>query len=187
MRRMSWLATATAAVLFAAGLSAQGKPDFSGKWTNTAPAAAPGGGAPGGGAPPPGGGAPGGGGGGRGGGGRGGGGFCGQECTIAQDATSLTVTRTTGQGEQKTTYKLDGSESKNPGRGGAEVVSKAMWDGAKLNISTAQPGRDGGPGVTQKVTVAMNAGMMEVEQTVEGAPAGGPGGGAPAKQIYKKN
>src|SRR6187402_1755799 len=106
MRRMSWLATATAAVLFAAGLSAQGKPDFSGKWTNTAPAAAPGGGAPGGGAP--GGGAPPGGGGGRGGGGRGGGGFCGQECTIMQDATSLTVTRTTQAGEQKATYKLDG-------------------------------------------------------------------------------
>ena len=188
MRRMSWLATAAAATLFVAGLSAQGKPDFSGKWTNTAPAAAPGaGGPPAGGAPPGGGGAPGGGGG-RGGGRGGGGGFCGQECTIAQDATSLTVTRTTGQGEQKTTYKLDGSESKNPGRGGAEVVSKAMWDGAKLNISTAQPGRDGGPGVTTKTTVAMNAGMMEVETAVEGgaAPPGG-GGGAPAKQIYKKN
>jgi len=190
---MSWLATATAAALFVAGLSAQGKPDFSGKWTNTAPAAAPGGGAPGGGAPgggappPGGGGAPGGGGGGRGGGGRGGGGFCGQECTIAQDATSLTVTRTTQAGEQKATYKLDGSESKNPGRGGADVVSKAMWDGAKLTITTQQPGRDGGPGVTQKVSVAMNAGMMEVETATEGGGAPPGGGGAPPKQVYKKN
>ena len=32
MRRMSWLATAAAAVLFAAGLSAQGKPDFAGHY-----------------------------------------------------------------------------------------------------------------------------------------------------------
>jgi hypothetical protein len=190
---MSWLATATAAVLFAAGLSAQGKPDFSGKWTNTAPAAAPGGGAPGGGAPgggaPGGGGPPGGGGGGGRGGGRGGG-FCGQECTIAQDATTLTVTRTTQAGEQKAVYKLDGSESKNmqQGRGGqTEIVSKAMWDGGKLNISTQQPGRDGGPGATQKVTVSMNAGMMEVETAVEGG--GAPAGGAPGgnKQTYKKN
>ena len=195
MRRMSWLATAMAATLFVAGLSAQGKPDFSGKWTlvpgdaPAAPAAAPGGGAPGGGAP--GGGAPGGGGGrGGGGGGRGGGGFCGQECTIAQDATTLTVTRTTQAGETKAVYKLDGSESKNQqqGRGGAtEVVSKAKWDGNKLSISTDQPGRDGAP-VTRVTVVTMNAGNMEVENQVAGgggAP-GGPGGGAP-KQVYKKN
>ena len=99
MRRMSWLATAAAAALFVAGLSAQGKPDFSGKWTLVpaaapagAPAAAPGGGGPPGGGGAPGGGGRGGGGRGGGGGGRGGGGFCGQECTIAQDATSLTIT-----------------------------------------------------------------------------------------------
>ena len=33
MRRISFLATAAATVLFVAGLSAQAKPDFSGKWT----------------------------------------------------------------------------------------------------------------------------------------------------------
>src|SRR5687768_5772954 len=126
MRRISLLATAAATVLFVAGLSAQAKPDFSGKWTLVPgdAAAAPGGG---------------GGGGGRGGGRGGGGGgqFCGQECTITQDATTLTVTRTTQAGEQKAMYKLDGSESKNTqqGRGGAtEVVSKAAWDGSKISI-----------------------------------------------------
>jgi hypothetical protein len=174
MRRMSWLATAAATALFVAGLSAQGKPDFSGKWTQVQdPAAAA--------APAPGGGGPGGGGG-RG-GGRGGGGFCGQECTITQDATTLTVTRTTPGGEQKAVYKLDGSESKNSqdGRGGeaTEVVSKAMWEGNTITISRDVAGRDGGAPTTQKTVIAMNAGQMEVEA---------PGGrGGATKQVYKKN
>ena len=188
MRRMSWLATAAAAALFVAGVSAQGKPDFSGKWTlvpaEGAAAAAPGGGAPGGGGP--------GGGGGRGRGGGGGGQFCGQECTITQDGTTLTVTRMAQGGEQKMVYKLDGSESKNSqaGRGGqaTEIVSKAMFEGNALSITTQRPGRDGGPGITQKTTLTLNAGQMEVVNAVEGG-AGGPGGGAPGggKQVYKKN
>lgn len=162
MRRISFLATAIATFALIAGLSAQGKPDFSGKWSLVPDpnAAAPAGG---------------GGGGGRG-GGRGGGGFCGQECTIAQDATSITITRTTQAGEQKATYKLDGSESKNAGRGG-EVVSKATWDGAKITIAGTNPGRDGGPGVATKTTVSMNGGQMEVE-TDNGRGAN--------KQTYKK-
>jgi len=168
MRRISFLATALAMTLLVAGLSAQGKPDFSGKWTLVPdPNAAPAGGGGGGG------------GGGRGGGGRGGGGgaqFCGQECTITQSATELTVTRMTQAGEQKNVYKLDGSESKNAGRGG-EVVSKAMVEGGKLMISTQLPGRDGGAGVTAKTTVSMAGGMMEVETDA--------GRGA-TKQTYKK-
>jgi hypothetical protein len=175
---MSWLATAAATALFVAGLSAQGKPNFSGKWTMVPdPAAAA--------APAPGGGAPGGGGGGRGGGRGGGGGgqFCGQECTITQDATTLTVTRTTQGGEQKAVYKLDGTESKNSqaGRGGetTEVVSKAMWEGNNIAISRDVAGRDGGAPTTVKTVIAMNAGQMEVENQ------GGRGGAA--KQVYKKN
>jgi len=96
MRRMASVVAAIAVVCLASGLSAQA-PSLAGKWTlvpdPNAPAA---------------------GGGGR--GGRGGGGFgqfCGMECTITQDATSLTVSRTTQAGETKTTYKLDGTESKN--------------------------------------------------------------------------
>ncbi|HEX5110590.1 MAG TPA: hypothetical protein VFV95_19195 [Vicinamibacterales bacterium] len=166
MRRISFLATAIATALLVAGLSAQ-KADLSGKWTLVPDPNA---------APPGGGG--GGGGGGRGGGrGGGGGGFCGQECTITQDATTLTVTRTTQAGEQKAVYKLDGSESKNPGRGGAEVVSKAMWEGNKVSISTQQPGRDGGPGVTVNMKVGVTGGQMEVETDA---------GRGPQKQTYKK-
>ena len=174
MRRISLLATAAATVLFVAGLSAQAKPDFSGKWTLVPGDAA---------AAPAGGGGGGGRGGGRGGGG-GGGQFCGQDCTIAQDATTLTVTRTTQAGEQKAVFKLDGSESKNTqqGRGGAtEVVSKAAWDGSKITISRSQAGRDGGAPVNVKTVISMTGATMEVENIVEGAPAAAP------KQVYKKS
>ena len=50
--------------------------------------------------------------------------------TIAQDAKTITITRTTQQGETKSVYNLDGSESKNcDGRGGAatDVISHAKW------------------------------------------------------------
>jgi hypothetical protein len=161
MRRIPFLAVAIAAGFMVVSLAAQ-KSDFSGKWTLVPdPAAAAAGG------------------GGRGGGrGGGGGGFCGPECTITQDATSLTVTRTTQAGEQKATYKLDGSESKNPGRGGAEVVSKAAWEGNRVVIQASQPGRDGGAPTTVKQTISMAGGQLEVETDA--------GRGA-QKQVYKKN
>ena len=73
-------------------------------------------------------------------GGRGGfGGGMGMTFTIAQDAKTLTITRTTQQGEMKTVYNLDGSDSKNTvqGRGGAmEQVSNAKWEGANLVVTT---------------------------------------------------
>ena len=162
------LATGVAAVTLVAGLAAQAKPDFSGKWTlvpDPNAAAAPAG--------------PGGGGGGRGGGG---GQFCGPECTVAQDGTSLTITRTTQAGETKAVYKLDGSESKNmqAGRGGqTEVVSKAMWDGNKVSVSTT---RDlGGTAVTTKTVLSVTGGEMTVENEGQG-----PNGPTTTTQKYKK-
>ena len=65
--------------------------------------------------------------------------FCGRECTIAQDAKALTVTRTTQAGEVKAVYNLDGSESKNTMTVGENTItsmSTAKWDGAKLVIIT---------------------------------------------------
>jgi hypothetical protein len=172
MKRVSRVAMAVAAVLLTAGLSAQGKADFSGKWTLVPdPNAAPAGGGGGGGR------------GGRGGGG-GGGQLCGQECTITQDATTLTITRTTQAGETKAVYKLDGSESKNTqaGRGGQqEVVSKAAWDGAKVTITTSLPGRDGGAGGSRKATLSINGGSLEIENTVDVGQ-----GPQTTKQTYKK-
>lgn len=116
MRRLAIGSVAIAVVLFASGLSAQGK-NFAGKWTpDTEKNAAAGGG---------------------GGGGRGGPG----PMTITQDAKTLTIERMAGENTIKTVYNLDGSESKNsmPGRqGGAptEVTSVAKWDGDKLVITT---------------------------------------------------
>ena len=111
MRRMA-SAIAITVVCFASGALAQA-PGFAGKWTLVADPNAPAGG------------------GGRGGRGGGFGQFCGMECTIAQDATSLTVTRTTQAGETKIIYKLDGSESKNTqdmgGRGSLTRITSTEY------------------------------------------------------------
>jgi|SRR5215208_1736216 len=150
----------------AASMAAQAKPDFSGKWVAEA-AAAP--------AAPP---ADGGGGGGRG-GGRGGGGF-GNEFTIAQNAKTLTITRMQGDQTVTTVYNLDGSESKNTtqGRGGPqEQVSKAVWDGAKLVVTTTTGNGE------QKRVFAMEGGNLTIETTAPGRD-GGPG--TPNKATYKK-
>jgi hypothetical protein len=42
------------------------------------------------------------------------------------------------QGPQTLTYKLDGSMSTNPGRGGMDVKSTAKWDCSTLVIETTQ-------------------------------------------------
>ena len=145
-----------------ASLAAQAKPDFSGKWVqDPPPAAAPAGG---------------GGGGGR-------GGF-GAEFTIVQNAKTLTITRMQGDQTVSTVYNLDGSESKNTtqGRGGPqEQVSKAVWDGAKLVVTTTI--NAGGNNIEQKRVFAMEGGNLTIETTQPGRD-GGPG--TPTKLTYKK-
>jgi hypothetical protein len=145
-----------AAILAVATLAWAQKTDFSGTWTldPEASGAAPGGGAPGGG----------GGGGGRG-GGRGGG--LGQGGSVKQTATDLTVERTIGENKVTSTYKLDGSESKNSmmGRGGAAVesVSTAKWDGAALVITTKMDMGNGPQESTQKWSLAGS--VLTIETT----------------------
>lgn len=121
---------------------------------------------------------------GGGGGGRGGGMLLGQAATVAQDATTLTITRTTQNGEVKMVYNLDGSDSKNMvmGRGGqSEQVSKAKWDGGKLVISTTLT--MGENTVTRTQTLALDgSGQLVVTST-------GPGRGGEVMtntQTYKK-
>jgi hypothetical protein len=174
MRRLAIGSVAIAVVLFASGLSAQGKPNFAGKWTLQAdPNAAPAGGGGGGG-----------GGRGQGRGGGGGGGFCGMECTITQDAATIKIERMAGQNTVTSTYKLDGSDSVNQqaGRGGAapvDVHSKAAWDGNKLTITSV---RDmGGNSVTTKTTVSMDGANMVVENSFDMGQ-----GPQTTKQTYKK-
>jgi len=143
-----------AAILAVATLAWAQKPDFSGTWTLD-PAASEGGA----------GGAPGGGGGG---GGRGGGrGGLGQGGTVKQTADALTVERTMGENKVTSTYKLDGSESKNTmmGRGGnsVESVSTAKWDGPSLVITTKMDMGNGPQESTQKWTV--NGSTLTIETT----------------------
>ena len=143
-----------AAVLAVATLAWAQKADFSGTWTLDAEAS----GAPAGGAP-----AGGGGGGGRG-GGRGG---LGQGGTVKQSATELTVERMMGDNKVISTYKLDGTESKNSmmGRGGAAVesVSTAKWDGPALVITTKTDMGNGPQESTQKWTLAGS--VLTIETT----------------------
>ena len=159
---------AVAAVAFA-----QAKPDFSGTWTlddaaGMAAAAPPAGGAPGG--------APGGGGGG---GGRGGGALGNGPATVKQTADTLTIERTMGENKVVTTYKLDGTESKNTmmGRGGTptESVSTAKFDGAKLTITSK---RDMGGQMVETTEVWSVAGPV---LTIESTNARGT-----QKRVYKK-
>jgi hypothetical protein len=145
-----------AAILAVATLAWAQKTDFSGTWTldPEASGAAAGGAAPG----------AGGGGGGRG-GGLGGG--LGTGGTVKQTATDLTVERTMGENKVTSTYKLDGTESKNSmmGRGGAAVesVSTAKWDGPALVITTKMDMGNGPQESTQKWTLAGN--VLTIETT----------------------
>jgi len=139
MKRIAILALATAVVLpFSA--RAQSKPDFSGTWTMDAAKSDP--------APQ----------------GRGGGG--GGSQTVKQTATELSVTTEGRQGPQTRTYKLDGSDSMNPGRGGAQVKSVAKWDGSSIVIETTQD--MGGQSVTTKEVRKMDGANMVVETSFNG-------------------
>lgn len=149
MRKNALALGALALAVAAAPAVAQDKPNFAGSWTLVVDpnAAAPGG--------------------------RGGMGGLGQGATISQDDKSLTITRTTQNGEVKMIYNLDGSESKNmvQGRGGQmEQVSTAKWDGAKLVITTNL--QMGGNAVTRTQTLSLD-GSGQLVVVVSGPGRGG--------------
>lgn len=110
------------------------------------------------------------------------GGF-GNEITVTQNAKTLTVTRTQGSQTVRTVYNLDGSDSKNTvqGRGGAsEQVSKSVWDGARLIVTTQF---NAGPVTVQvKRVFAMEGANLTIETTQPGV--GRPG--SATKLVYKK-
>ena len=154
MRRSTALMSVAAVAIMASNAFAQGKANFAGTWNivqdPNAAAAAPGGG--------------------MGRGGRGGGGGFGPTFTATQDDKTLTITRTTQNGEVKTVYNLDGSDSKNmvQGRGGAtEQVSHAKWDGANLVITRSQD--MGGTAIEIKQTFSVDKdGNLWIETTRPG-------------------
>ena len=162
MRKAAVVLSAAALVLGATGLAAQAAPSFAGKWTMVAdPNAAPAGG-------------------------RGGRGGLGQEATIVQDGKTLTVTRPTPNGEMKSVYNLDGSESKNTmtfGENSIDQLSKAKWDGGMLMITTSSSFN----GNTFESTMSMSldaAGNLIVNSTM---PARGGGPPTTTKMTYKKS
>ena len=164
MRRVTALLGAAAVVGLMATTFAQGT-NFSGTWTRDA-AAAPAGGAA----------AAGGGGGQRGGGaGRGGGGggafACGMECTITQDAKTLTIKRPAGANGQAlpdVVLNLTGvTKQEVPGRGeGAAptvLETNAKWDGAKWVLTRVQDMQ--GTSITSTTTVSIEGGKLTVVTT----------------------
>src|SRR5437899_3025726 len=165
MRRVLLLVLALALAMPIAA-RAQAKPDFSGTWTMNAEKSDP---------PPQ----RGGGGGGGGGGGRGPGG----PITVKQTATELSITSEGRQGPQTLTYKLDGSVSTNPGRGGMEVKSTAKWDGSTLVIETTQD--MGGTTVTIGAKRRLDNGGKSM--IVETTTTGGPNGPTTRKVVYDKS
>jgi hypothetical protein len=150
-----------AAVLSMTTMAFAQKPDFSGTWTMD-PASAP--------APPAG----------------GGGGevrrMAGGPMVVTQTADTLTVERIAGDSKIVSTYKLNGTESINKRTmgqmGEVEIKSKAKFDGAKLTISTQQPGRDGGAPMELTETWSLEGGNLVIEST---NPRG------TQKRVYKKN
>ena len=160
MKRATTLAAAAVMVL-AAVVSAQAPPNFAGKWTLVPDPNAPAGG------------------------GRGMG--MSSAVTIVQDAATLTMTRTSQMGEFTSTYKLDGSESKNTlnfNGNAMEQLSKAKWDGGKLIVNTSM-NFDGNAVETSTVMSLDAAGNLNIESTRPDFQ----GGGAPitTKATYKKN
>jgi hypothetical protein len=162
MRTAAALMSAAALVFGATTISAQAKPSFAGKWTLVPDPTAP--------APT----------------GRGGGGGLGQEPTITQDDKTLTVTRTTQNGEVKSVYNLDGSDSKNTltmGGNAVEQVSRVKWDGPKMIVTTT--GSFNGNTFERTMVLALDgSGQLLVESTGPGR-----GGGPPTttRATYKKS
>ena len=152
MRSVTAILSVAVVVLMAAGLVAQAKPSFAGEWKIVADQGL---------------------------------GEPGIDLTVTQNATAMTLEyRAGGQAPApvKLTYKLDGSVSKNTtaGLGGAaptEQVSKAVWAGNKLVVTTATAAGD------EKRTFSTDGGNLVVETS---APARG--GGAPnvTKVTYKR-
>jgi len=160
------LTTAALLATFAATSAlAQGKADFSGAWKMNVEKSDPMGG---------------------GGGGGGGGGMMRDAVTtITQTATELTIVTKFGENSRTLTYKLDGSESVNPGMRGGETKSKAKWDGASLVIESISnvSGPNGDMQVASKEVRSLGADgkTMMVVVTRQG-----PNGEMVRKSVYDK-
>ena len=111
----------------------------------------------------------------------------GQEATVTQDASTLTITRTGQMGTFTSNYKLDGTETRNvlSFQGNSiDQLSTAKWDGGKLLLNTKMD--FGGNLVEIKTVLSLDpSGTLVVESTRPDFQ----GGGAPVTttMTYKKN
>jgi hypothetical protein len=159
-----FLSTAALLAAFAtAPALAQAKPDFSGAWKLNAEKSDP-----------------------MGGGGGGGGGMMRDAVTtITQTATELTLVTKFGENSRTAAYKLDGTESVNPGMRGGESKTKAKWDGATLVLEHVRnmSGPNGDMQVTSKEVRSLSADgkTMTVVTTTQG-----PNGEMTRKMVYDK-
>lgn len=157
MRRVhAVFSAAVVAILLSTATSAQ-TPSFAGKWTLVPDPAAQG---PGGG--------------------------LGQSAVIKQDASTMTISRTTQMGEITTVYKLDGSESKNTlnFQGNAiEQLSRTKWEGGTLHVSTSMNFDGNAVNVTMAMSLDPSGNLIVVSTRPDFQ-----GGGSPVttKAAYKK-
>lgn len=157
MKRAHAVLTLALALLLSVATAAQ-TPNFAGKWTRVPDPAAQG---------------PGGGG-------------LGQSAVIQQDASTLTVTRTTQMGEVTSVYKLDGSESKNTMnfQGNAiDQLSKAKWDGGTLHVDTTMNFDGNAVNLTVAISLDPSGDLVVVSTRPDFQGGGGP---VTTKATYKK-
>jgi hypothetical protein len=110
----------------------------------------------------------------------------GQSALIKQDATTLTITRTTQMGELTSVYKLDGSESKNTLNlqgNSIDQISKTKWDGGTLHVDTSMNFDGNAVSVTMALSLDPSGNLVVVSTRPDFQ-----GGGAPVttKTSYKK-
>jgi hypothetical protein len=161
MKKVTILALLLAAALaLPAGVSAQSKPDFSGKWIQdmdkSDPMRGPGGGGP---AGP-------------------------QAITVTQSATELAIERDTPNGPMKNVYKLDGTESENTTARGTSKT-KSSWEGATLVTVGTQTMNMQGNDVTMEMKEVRSIdadGTMLVVTTTKS-----PMGERTRKTVFKKS
>jgi len=158
MKRSSLALPLVITALVTAAVLAQ-TPNFSGKWTVVPDPAATGGGF----------------------------GGIGQTAVIKQDATSMVITRTTQMGEFTSTYKLDGSESKNTLniQGNAiDQISKTKWDGGTLHVDTSMSFDSNPVNVTMAMSLDGSGNLVVVSTRPDFQGGGGP---VTTKTTYKKS
>ena len=114
------------------------------------------------------------------------GGGLGTEAIITQDASTITIKRTTQVGELTSTYKLDGSESKNTItiQGNAlDQLSTTKWDGGTLTVDTRMSFDGNAVEIGMKMSLDPSGNLLVVSTRPDFQ-----GGGAPVttKATYKK-